>query len=54
MAEVQNEERATKLAAQAVELVASGQQEVQIVLENLQMALTDGRMVLELYEKQLH
>ena len=54
MAEAQNEERATKLAAQAVELMASGQHEVQIDFEDLQTALTDGRIVLELYERQLH
>lgn len=54
MAEAQNEERATRLAAQAVELMASGRHEVRIVFEDLQTALTDCRMALELFERQLH
>ena len=54
MAEVQKEERAAELAAQAVELAAAGQHEVSTVFEDLQMKLTDGRMALELYERQLH
>ena len=53
MAELQKEERAAELAAQAVELAASGRHEVWIVFENLQTELTDGRMALELYERQL-
>lgn len=54
MAEVQKEERAAELAAQAVELAASGRHEVCIGFEDLQTELTVDRMALELYERQLH
>ena len=54
MAEAQKEERATRLAAQAVELMSSERHEVHAFLNDLQMVLTDGRMALELYERQLH